>query len=98
MNNEFNISSRIIYTIESAHGKIECEGIKGLESHVEATLGAFIDRMHSDHTGNLIKDKMRDFDYITKNAEDLKTILALRDSVEEIKNPKPYCECDDDDR
>lgn len=98
MNNEFNITSRIVYTIESAHGKIECEGIKGLESHAEATLGAFIDRMHSDHTGNFIKDKMRDFDYITKNAEDLKVILALRDAVEEIKNPKPDCECGDYDR
>lgn len=98
MNNQFTISSRTVYTIHSAHGKIECEGLKGLESHVEATLGAFIDRMHSDHTGNFIKDKMRDFDYIAKNAEDLKVILALRDAVEGIKNPKPDCECDDDDR
>ena len=98
MSNQFTISSRIVYTIESAHGNIECEGLKGLESHVDDTLGAFIDRMHSDHTGNFIKDKIRDFEYIAKHAEDLKVILALREAVEEIKNPKTDCECNDDDR
>lgn len=94
---KFTISSETIYTIKSAHGVIECKGYAKLKEHGENLLGAFIDRMHSDHTGNFIRDKMKSHTFIMENSADLKTIFALQDAIASLNpdNDKRDHDCGD---
>lgn len=92
----FNLSAVTVYTLKSAHGTIELKGDKALRDHGQDLLGAFVDRLHSDHTGHCIKDKLRTFDYITKHRQDLETIFAIQDAITEQLTPAPCCNCDDD--
>ena len=93
---KFTIEQQVIYTIKSAHGVIECKGLKALESHVENTLGAFIDRLHDNHTGLRHKDMLADYDFLLKHRADLETIYSMIDAVEAIKTPPaPDHACDD---
>lgn len=94
---KFSISSETIYTIKSAHGVIECEGYAKLKQHGEDVLGAFVDRMHTDHTGNLFRDKMKDHTFIMENRADLETIFALQDAIASLNpdNAKRDHDCGD---
>lgn len=93
----FSISSETIYTIKSAHGVIECKGYAKLKQHGEDVLGAFVDRMHTDHTGNLFRDKMKDHTFIMENRADLETIFALQDAIASLNpdNVKRDHDCGD---
>lgn len=92
----FSISSETTYTIKSDHGVIECKGYAKLKQHGEDVLGAFVDRMHTDHTGNLFRDKMKDHTFIMENRADLETIFALQDAIASINpdNVKRDHDCD----
>lgn len=94
---KFSISSETIYTIKSAHGVIECKGYAKLKQHGEDVLGAFVDRMHTDHTGNLFRDKMKDHTFIMENRADLETIFALQDAIASLNpdNAKRDHDCGD---
>lgn len=81
---KFTIESVVVYTIESKHGNIEIKGYDKLKQHGEDVLGAFVDGLHSNHTGNLFKDKQRTFDYITEHRQDLETIFAMQDAISEL--------------
>lgn len=93
---KFSISSETIYTIKSAHGVIECKGYAKLKEHGENLLGAFVDRLHSDHTGNFIRDKMKSHSFILENRTDLETIFALQDAIVSLNpdNVKRDHDCD----
>lgn len=94
---KFSISSETIYTIKSAHGVIECKAYAKLKQHGEDVLGAFVDRMHTDHTGNLFRDKMKDHTFIMENRADLETIFALQDAIASLNpdNAKRDHDCGD---
>lgn len=92
---KFTLSAVTVYTIKSAHGVIELKGDKALQEHGENLLGAFVDRLHGDHTGHYTKDKMRSFDFLTKHRQDLETIFAIQDAIKEQLTPIT-CHCDDD--
>lgn len=93
---KFSISSETIYTIKSAHGVIECKGYAKLKQHGEDVLGAFVDRMHTDHTGNLFRDKMKDHTFIMDHRADLETIFALQDAIARLNPDNVKCEDDND--
>ena len=93
---KFTIESETIYTIKSAHGVIECKGYAKLKEHGENVLGAFVDRLHSDHTGNFISDKMKTHDFITRNRADLETIFALQDAIWNLQPLPARDHCDGD--
>jgi len=94
---KFSIEAVTIYTIKSAHGVIECKGYDKLKEHGESILGEFIDRMHSDHGGNYIRDKMKDHAFIMQHRADLETIFALQDAIAHLDpvNNKPDHDCGD---
>lgn len=92
---KFTLSAVTVYTIQSAHGVIELKGDKALREHGENLLGAFVDRLHSDHTGHHIRDKQRSFEYLEKHRQDLETIFAIQDAINEQLTPIT-CHCDDD--
>lgn len=39
----FTIKSKVVYTIKGAQGETECNGLKGLEDHIDDLLGAYLD-------------------------------------------------------
>lgn len=82
----FTIKSKVVYTIESAHGVKECNGLKGLEDHIDELLGAYIDRMESIRTGLLSRDKLNIHDFMMGSYDELQTIFALKDEVQEIRD------------
>ena len=94
---KFAITSETTYTIKSAHGVIECKGYDKLKEHGENLLGAFVDRMHGDHTGNYIRDKMKSHTFLMDNRADLETIFALQDAIASINpdNVKRDHDCGD---
>lgn len=90
---KFEITQNVIYTIKSAHGNIECKGLKNLEAHVGNTLGAFVDRMTSERnatSGNIIKSRLFDHKFLIDNRSELETIYAMLDAVAAIKNPPSH--------
>lgn len=93
---KFSIEAVTIYTIKSAHGVIECKGYAKLKEYGENLLGAFVDRLHSNHTGNFIRDKMKDHTFIMENRADLETIFALQDAIASLNpdNVKRDHDCD----
>lgn len=84
---KFKIDQVVTYTIKSNHGAIECKGLKGLESHIESVLGAFVDKMTGNRTGNTIKGRLQDHQFLLDNRQELETIFAMYDAVTEIKTP-----------
>ncbi len=93
----FLSSSETIYTIKSAHGVIECKGYANLKQHGEDVLGAFVDRMHTDHTGNPIRDKMKSHTFIMEHRADLETIFALQDEIANLNPDNVKCDHDCND-
>ena len=93
----FTISHETIYSIKSAHGVIECKGYAKLKEHGENLLGAFVDRLHGDHTGNIIRDKMKTHSFLAENRADLETIFALQDAISKLDpaNSKRDHDCGD---
>lgn len=88
MNEQFKITSKTVYTIDSKHGRIDCIGIEGLQEHCDNVLGAFIDNMYSsyNYSGMISKDKLMTHEFIMKNKDELQTILVLQDSINQIKS------------
>lgn len=93
---KFSIEAVTIYTIKSAHGVIECKGYAKLKEYGENLLGAFVDRLHSNHTGNFIRDKMKDHTFIMESRADLETIFALQDAIASLNPDNVKCEDDND--
>lgn len=85
---KFTVETAVIYTLKSEHGVQEFKGWDSLHEHGENTLGAFVDRMHSDFTGNLFRDKQRSFEFLMKNRQDLETIFAMHDRIQALQ-PRP---------
>lgn len=93
---KFSILAVTVYTLKSAHGVIELKGDKALREHGENLLGAFVDRLTGENTGNMFKDKQRNFDFIMKHRQELETIFAIQDAIKETLTPAPCCNCDND--
>lgn len=90
----FTIESEVVYTIKSKHGTIEIKGYEKLKEHGENLLGAFVDNLHSRHTGNYLKDKQKTFNFLNENRRYLETIFALQDAIFNLE-PRPDAElCD----
>lgn len=81
----FKITPRTVYTIQSRHGAIECDGIDGLQAHIDNTIGALVDCMMAGYTGLLQRDKIKAFEYIKANIPAFQTALALADAVEDMR-------------
>lgn len=81
---KFTINSVVVYTVKSKHGDIEIKGYEKLKQHGDDVLGAFVDGLHSNHTGNLFRDKQRTFDYIAEHRQDLETIFAMQDAIADL--------------
>lgn len=92
---KFTLSAVTVYTLKSAHGVIELKGDAALREHGENLLGAFVDRMTSENTGNLFRDKQRNFDFIMGGRQELETIFAIQDAINEQLTPITG-HCDDD--
>lgn len=82
----FTIESAVVYTVKSKHGTTKHEGLKKLEDHIDDLLGAYIDRMESIRTGLLSKDKLKIHDFMMGSYDELQTIFALKDKVNDIKD------------
>lgn len=82
---KFVIDSEIIYTIKSAEGEIKITGYEKLKEHGENILGAFVDRLTSENTGNLFRDKQRNFDFLMKGRQELETIFAIQDAISNLQ-------------
>jgi len=93
---KFSLSAVTVYTIKSDHGVIELKGDKALREHSENMLGAFVDRLTGENTGNLFKDKQLNFDFLMKNRQELETIYAIQDTIKDTLTPAPCCNCVDD--
>lgn len=81
----FTIKSKVVYTIKSAHGETECDGLKGLETHIDDLLGAYIDRIESIRTGLRSRDMLKIHDFMMGSYDELQTIFALKDKAQEIR-------------
>lgn len=81
----FTIKSKVVYTIHSAHGETQCDGLKGLEDHIDDLLGAYIDRIDDIRTGLRSSDKLKIHDFMMGSYDELQTIFALKDEVQEIR-------------
>lgn len=81
----FTIKSKIVYTIQSAHGETQCNGLKGLEEHIDGLLGAYLDRIENIRTGLLSRDKLKIHDFMMGSYDELQTIFALKDKAQEIR-------------
>lgn len=102
MKEQFTIESVTVYTLKSAHGVQEFKGYDKLKEHGENVLGAFVDRLTSENTGHYTKDKMRNFEFIMNNRQDLETVFALQDAIKALAPvPAPGrcsgidCDCPD---
>lgn len=82
----FTIKSKVVYTIQSAHGETQCDGLKGLETHIDDLLGAYIDRIDDIRTGLRLSDKSKIHDFMMGSYDELQTIFALKDKAQEIRD------------
>lgn len=99
---KFTLSSEVVYTIKSAHGVQSFTGHDKLKEHGENLLGAFVDRLTGENTGNLFRDKQRNFEFLMNNRQELETIFAIQDAIH-AQRPAPLpghcngidCNCPD---
>lgn len=83
------ISSKVIYTIADSQypsEKYDVEGIKGLEKHFEECLGGLVDLIDGESwSSNMSRSKLKFYESILKHLDRFKTIIELRESIDEIK-------------
>lgn len=92
---KFSIESKVVYTIKTVDGDFEAVGSKGLEAYCENIMGAFIDRMSANRSGNPIRAAQSDFEFLIKHRADLELIYSVMDQVSTITKPvsvPPSCD------
>ena len=93
---KFTVQKKEVYTIKTVDGDFEVIGTKGLQDYCDNIMGAFVDRMSANRSGNPIRAKQQDHEFLMNNREDLETIFEMQDHIKSlIAPPAKEIDCND---